>query len=270
MVATNRLVFGGVFAVLILIMVWRLSGTLRVLITLWRRPQTTETAFAPGETIAVEGEVFVDESAIATDRIFETTPRDIGLYVWRAAFSSAGSYTYDSERGELQTARSSFASGLETGRFGVSIGNRDVYVDPSWLCRAYDSEPLSEITIGESNVSLPLGLSQRLFDAPYHDLTTVGECPSGALSDILDVKIHDDRTDEFVVEGRGVPSGAQLFVSGTVRIENGRPTIVGTEDSPLLIADSGRGGLRGQLLGAILKKSVRLGLVIGLGVLLLG
>jgi hypothetical protein len=115
-----------------------------------------------------------------------------------------------------------------------------------------------------------LGLSQRLFDSPYLDLTTVGECRSGKLTDIVEVRIHDSRTDEFIVEGRGIQAGAQLFVSGTVRIEDGRPTIVGTEDAPLLISDTGRSGLRNQLIWAILKKTFLIALVVGLGVLFLG
>lgn len=173
MVAIEQLVVGTVIAVLALVIVWRLSSALKALIALWRRPQATETDITPGETISVEGETFVEEPAIATDRLFDNAPQTIGSYVWRAAFTSAGGYTYDFERGEFRTVRRSFASGIETGRFGVSIGSKDVYVDPSWLRRAYNAGPLSEVTIGEhrSNVSLPLGLSQRLFGSPYLNLT---------------------------------------------------------------------------------------------------
>jgi hypothetical protein len=272
MVEIGQLVFGILIAVLALVAVWRLSSVLKALVALWRRPQATATGITTDETVSVEGTAFVEEPAIAADRLFDDSPRNVGSYVWRAAFTSGGSYTYDFERGELRTVRRSFASGIETGRFGVSVGNKDVCVDPSWLCRAYDSEPLSEVTIGEhrSNVSLPLGLSQRLFDSPYLDLTTVGECRSGKLTDIVEVRIHDSRTDEFIIEGRGIQAGAQLFVSGTVRIEDGRPTIVGTEDAPLLISDTGRSGLRNQLIWAILKKTFLIALVVGLGVLFLG
>jgi hypothetical protein len=109
-----------------------------------------------------------------------------------------------------------------------------------------------------------------LFDSPYLNLTTTGECPSGDLSDILDVKIHDNRTDEFIIDARGIPAGEQLFVSGTVRLEDGRLTLVGTEDAPLLISDTGRRGLRRQLVWRMLKKTLLLSLVIGLSVLFLG
>lgn len=185
---------------------------------------------------------------------------------------NGGRCTYDFERGELRTVRRSFATGIETGRFGISIGSKDVYVDPSWLCQTYDCDSLSGVTIGEhrSNVSPPLGLSQRLFDSLYLSLTTVGECRSGQLTDILDVKIHDNRTDEFVIEGGGVPAGVQLFVSGTVRAEDSRPTIVGTEDASLLISDTGWSGLRNQLMWAILKKTLLRALVIAFGGLFLG
>jgi hypothetical protein len=272
MVEIGPLVFGVLMAVLALVAAWRLSSVLKALVALWRRPQAAETEITPDETVSVEGEAFVEEPAVAADRLFDDGPQDVGSYVWRAAFTSGGSYTYDSERGELRTVRRSFASGIETGRFGVSIGRTDLYVDPSWLSRSYDTEPLSEIRIGEhrSNVSLPLRLSQRLFDSPYLDLTTVGECRSGELRDVVEVRIHDSRTDEFVVEGRGIPAGAQLFVSGTVRIEDGRPRMVGTGDAPLLISDTGRSGLRDRLLRVTLKNILLLALVVGLGVLFVG
>lgn len=271
MVGIEQLVFGTLIAVLALVTVWRLASVLKALIALWRRPQATEADITPGETISIEGEVFVEKSAIATDRLFDSDSRNIGSYVWRTAFTNNGSYRYDFERGEFRTVRRSFASGIETGRFGVTIGSEHMYIDPSWICQAYNSEPLSEVSIGEhrSNVSLPLGLSQRLFDSPYLNLTTVGECRSGQLTDLLDVKIHDNRTDEFVVEGRGIPAGIQLFVSGTVRIDDDMPRIIGTNGAPLLISDTGRSGLRHQFIWAILKKSLLLALVIGLGVLFL-
>ncbi|WP_254840087.1 hypothetical protein [Natronomonas marina] len=272
MVEIDQLVFGALIAALALVAIWRMSGAIKALVALWRRPQVTETDISTEETVSVKGEAFVEESAMATDRVFDDNPRDIGSYVWRATFISGGNYTYDFDRGEFRKARRSFASGIETGRFGVSIGKKDVYVDPSWLGQAYDSKPLSEVTIGEhrSNVSLPLRLSQQLFDSPYLNLTTAGECQSGKLSDILEVKIHDNRTDEFIIDGRGIPAGEQLFVSGTVRVEDGRLTLVGTEDAPLLISDTGRKGLRRRLVWRILKKTLLLSLVIGLGVLFLG
>lgn len=272
MVEIGQLVFGILIFVLIIVAAWRLSGVLKALVALWRRSQATEAAITPDETVAVEGKAFVEEPPIAADRLFNNSPQNIGAYVWRAAFMSGGSYTYDSERGELRTVRRSFASGIETGLFGVSLGNKEVYVDPSWLAQAYDAEPLSEITIGEhrSNVSLPLGLSQRLFDSPYLHLNTIGECRSSELTDIVEVRIHDNRTDEFAVEGRGIPARTQLFVSGTIRIENGNPTIVGTEDAPLLISDSGRRGLRNQLIWKMAKQMSMIVIVVGLGVLFLG
>jgi hypothetical protein len=272
MVDIDQVVFGALIAALALVAIWRMSGAIKALIALWRRPQATETDISTDETVSVTGEAFVEESAMATDRLFDDSPRDIGSYVWRATFLGGGSYTYDFDRGEFRKVRRSFASGVETGRFGVSVGNKDVHVDPSWLCRAYDSKPLSEVTIGEhrSNVSLPLRLSQQLFDSPYLDLTTAGECRSGKLSDVLEVKINDNRTDEFIIDGRGIPAGEQLFVSGTVSVNDGKLTLVGTRDAPLLISDTGRKGLRRRLGWRILKKTLLLALVIGLGVLFLG
>lgn len=272
MVAIEQLVFGTIIAGLALVAVWRMSGAIKALVALSRRPQATETDITPGKAVSVTGNTFVEESAIATDRLFNDESGDIGSFVWRATFTKGGHYIYDFDRDEFRTARRSFASGIETGCFGVSIGNKDVHVNPSWLCQAYGSRPLSEVTIGEhrSNVSLPLGLSQRLFDSPYLNLTTVGECQSGDLTDILEVNIHDNRTDEFVIDARGIPAGEQLFVSGTVRTEDGRLTMVGTEDAPLLISDTGRNGLRRQLVWRILKKMLMLALVVGLGLLFLG
>lgn len=271
MIGIDLLVFGTLFAVLALVGIRRLSAVLKALVALWRRPQATGTDVSPDEAVSVEGRVFVEESATAADRLFDDA-QEVGSYVWRATHTQGGSYRYDFDRGELRNVRRSFATGVETGQFGISTGRADLYVDPSWLCRAYESKPLSEVTVGElrSNVSLPLRLSQRLFDSPYLHLTTVGECPSGELSDVLDVKIHDNRTEEFVVEGRGIPADVRLFVSGTVRIENGMPTIGGTGDSPLLISDVGRSGLRRHLAWAALKKILLLAVVTALAVLFLG
>jgi hypothetical protein len=271
MVELDQLAFGTLIAALALVAIWRISGVIKAFVALRRRPQATETDVSAEQTVSVEGEAFVEESAMATDRLFDDNPQDVGSYVWRATFISGGSYMYDFDRGEFRQARRSFASGIETGRFGVRIGNKDVYVDPSWLCQAYDSKPLPKVTIGEhrSNVSLPLRLSQKLFDSPYLNLTTAGECPSGKLSDILEVNIHDNRTDEFIIDSRGIPAGKQLFVSGTVMVKDGRHTLVGTEDAPLLISDTGQKGLKRRLIWRMLKRALLLSLVIGLGVLFL-
>jgi hypothetical protein len=90
MVEFEQLVFGALIAALALVALWRMSGTIKALIALWRRPQATETGISTEETISVEGATFVEESAMATDRLFGDDPRDIGSYVWRATFIRGG------------------------------------------------------------------------------------------------------------------------------------------------------------------------------------
>lgn len=69
-------------------------------------------------------------------------------------------------------------------------------------------------------VSLPLGLSHQPFDSLYLNQTIIGECPAGRLRDILAVEIDNNRTAEFVIDTRGIPADKQLFVSGTVEIQD--------------------------------------------------
>lgn len=74
---------------------------------------------------------------------------------------------------------------------------------------------------------------------------------------------------EFVIDTRGVPADKQLFVSGTVEIQDGEPTIVGTNDAPLLVSNTGPKGFRNQLLRRVVKQTVLLVVVLAVGVLFL-
>jgi hypothetical protein len=40
-----------------------------------------------------------------------------------------------------------------------------------------------------------------------------------------------------------VPEGRELFVHGELRVVDGQRTIVGTDETPLLLSDQGRDGL---------------------------
>jgi len=54
---------------------------------------------------------------------------------------------------------------------------------------------------------------------------------------------------------------------GTIDIQDGQPTIVGTNDAPLLVSDTGPKGFSNQLVRRVVKQTVLLGVVRVVGVL---
>jgi len=94
MVAIEQLVFGILLAALALLVVWRLSSALKALSALWRRPQATETDITPEETVSIEREVFVEEPAVATDRLFDNDSQNIGSYLSSKAAEFQQAYSF--------------------------------------------------------------------------------------------------------------------------------------------------------------------------------
>jgi len=251
MVDFVRLVIGGLLAVVGLFVVARLWETVRVLATLRGDPPNGVSGWTDGDVVAVEGRVFVEEPPVAAERLFDGRTERIGAYVWRMGFTEGGSYVYDDDRGSFRQARQTFTSGVESGEFGVAADGRHLHVDTSWLARSHDAPELSNVEVGDppGNVSLPSVVSRRVFDAPYVRLERAsGECSVDRLTDVVDLYRDDVHTDEYHVEARAVPEGEELFVRGELRADGGRPTVVGTDETPLLLSDRGRDGMQRQLL----------------------
>jgi len=250
MVSAGEAVIGVLLGAIGLWGVYKLLGTVRAYLAVRGAAPDSAPALRDGESVAVDGTVFVEEPAVAVNRIFGDGS-EVGGYLWRAGFVDNGRYTYDSDRGEFRQGRSTFASGVEGGRMGVTTGGRDVYVDLPWLAEAYDAPALADLEVGDpkSNTSLPFVLTRYVWDSPYVDLSgTTGECSAGQLLDVVDLHRDDVATEEFRIDARGVPAGGRLFVRGEVRIVDGDPTVTGTDATPLVVSDRGREGfVRGLL-----------------------
>jgi len=267
MVDLVRLAIGGVLAVVWLFVAVRLWESVRVLAWLRRRSTSTVSGSTDGDAVAVEGRVFVEDSPVAAERLFDDGDGRIGAYVWRLMFTEGGSYVYDDERGTFRQARQTFASGIESGTFGVAADGRRLHLDTGWLDRTHDGAELSDVEVGDptANVSLPAVISRHVFDAPHVHLEgTRGGCSADRLATVLNFYRDDVDADEFHVEARAVPAGTKLFVRGELRVEGGRATVVGTDETPLLLSDQGRDEMQRQLLWTALKHLLWLGLLGGL------
>jgi hypothetical protein len=268
MVGIGEGLLGGVFAVVGVWAVHRLSVVANAALALRRTPTDETGHLADGRTVAVEAPVFVDEPAAVADRLFDSDDETVGAYLWHAWFPDTGRYTYDSDRGELRQGRNTFASGLEVGRIGVTTGGQPLYIDASWLQQLYDADTLSELEVGDpaSNTKLPTVLTRHVWDSLYVSLnSTAGDCSVDRLTDVVDLYRDDVATDEFGVESRGVTAGRRLFVHGKLRVRDGEYVVGGTEETPLLVSDTGREGLARQLRWRALKYALALLAATGLG-----
>lgn len=94
-------------------------------------------SFVDGESVALTGELVVEEPVETADAAVENPDRPVGAYLWRSRFpDNTNSDLTIEEWGWERQHWHTFASGVEWGRFGVDVGGRTVRVDPSWLRRA--------------------------------------------------------------------------------------------------------------------------------------
>jgi hypothetical protein len=270
MVGIGEVLVGGVFAVVGVWALHRLSVVANAALALRGVPTNDTTRLTDGQPVAVEGPVFVEEPAPVADRLFGPDTETVGAYVWHAWFPDTGRYTYDFDRDEHRQGRSTFASGLETGRVGVTADDQPLSIDLSWLQRLHDGDTLSELEVGDpvSNTKLPTVVTRRLWDSLYVSLgSTVGDCSMDRLVDVVDLYRDDVVTDEFGVESRGIAAGQQLFVYGELRADDGEYTVTGTDETPLLLSDTGRDGFTRHLRRRAINYVLALLAAIGLGAL---
>jgi hypothetical protein len=198
MVSITAVLLGGVFALAGVWAAHRLTVVANAALALRGTPTNDRTRLTEGQPVAIEGRVFVDEG-----RVFDSSVDTVGAYIWHAWFVYASRYTYDFDRGELRQGRNTFAPGLETGRFGVTVGGQTLSVELSWHDEVYDTTDLSELDVGnpKSNARLPTFVARYVWDGMYISLdSTVGDCSMDELTDIVDLYREDAETDEFNVE----------------------------------------------------------------------
>lgn len=250
MVGVFEVIIGGVFAAVGVWAAHRLSVVANAALALRGGSTDDTTPLEDGQPVTVEGRVFVDEPAPTADRLFDSTVDTVGAYVWHAWFHDNGRYNYDFDRSEFRQGRSTFASGIEAGRWGVTTGGRDLFVDFSWFRETYDTDDLSQLEVGNpaSNTKLPTFLTRHLWDGVYVSLgSPAGDCSMDRLTDVVDLYRDDVAADEFGLASRGIAAGQQLFVHGELRTRDGEFTVVGTDETPLLVSDTGRQGLERHL-----------------------
>jgi len=267
-IGVGEALLGGVLSIVCVWAIHRLTVVGNAALTLWRTPTVNATQLKDGQPVAVEGRVFVDKSAPVAERLFDPTVGMVGAYLWQAWFADAGRYTYDFDRGELRRGRNTFASGFESGQWGITTGGSNMYVDLSWLEQIYDAEALSDLEVGNpmSNAKLPTVLTRYVWDAIYVSLdSTISDRSMDRLTDIVDLYRNDVAADEFHLESRGITNGQDLFACGELRVQAGDFSIIGTDKTPLLISDNGREGLKRQLLWRGIKYSLALVGALGLG-----
>lgn len=261
MVGLGEALLGVVFALVMLWALHRLSVIVRATLALWGTPTDDTLKRADGQQVAVEGQVTVGEPAAVADRLFDATDRPVGAYIWHAWTPDTGRNTYDFDRGELRGGRNTFAAGIETGKLGVSTHAQQLSIDVDWLRDLYDTDDLSDLAIGDpvSNTSLPTFVTRHLWDSIYISLeTAIGDCPATQLRDVVNLHTDDTSADAYGIEARGITAGQQLFILGEVRERDDEYTVTGTDQTPLLISDTGRSGLVSQLRWRALKYALAL------------
>jgi len=268
MIGIPEALLGIVFGIVGVWAIHRLSVVTKIILALRRTPTNEMAGLADGQTVAVEGTVFADDSAPVADRLFDPDVGTVGAYLWHAWFPDTGRNTYDFDKGEFRQGRSTF--GLEVGEVGVTTDGQTLYIDFSWLDQVYDADGLSQLEVGNpmKNTKLPTVLTRHIWDGSYVSLTsTEGDCSMDRLTDVVTLSRDDIATDEFSVEARGITTGQQLFIHGELRTKDGAYVIGGTDETPLLVSDTGREGLVRQLRWRALKYVLALLGAVGLGAL---
>jgi hypothetical protein len=221
---------------------------------------------AEGESVALSGELFVEESAPMGAATVDGADRAVGAYLWRARFpdNTNSSLTIEEWGWERQRWHT-FASGLEWGRFGVATDGRTVRIDPEWLRSTTGGTPLGQVEVGGAMTSDRFSIST--WDSWYTCLRNRTEHRS-LRRFAGHVGRHDDGIDldRYLLEARPLVDGTSVSVSGELHVERGEEVLRGTDETPLLLADGGFDEHRRWLRRQALRKG---GVVAG-GLLLAG
>lgn len=257
------IVFGGAITLICLYCTSQLTNIVLLYRSLRGATPDDQPATADGEPVTVEGTVSVDEEAPHSDVATDGHDAPIAMYVWRAAFKrNNGVRVIDLRNRETKQARSTFASGIESGSFAIATGRRDVRVDPSWLRDVHDATRLPDVRPVGFLPSKPW--HTYLWRSPYvHLRDGLSEMSLERVRSVIDADPEIDLTEDFF-ESKAVPEGIQLTVYGELTVEQGTPMIEGTEDTPLVVSDGGIDGVRRDLQWTALKYVV----IVALGTIL--
>lgn len=250
MVGLWEALLGGVFAIVALWAGHRLLAVSNGFLALRGTSSPDGSQLEDGQAVAIEGTVYVDAPAVAASRLFDPGEGTVGAYIWHAWFPDAGRYTYDSDRGEFRQGRNTFAAGLAAGRIGITSDGRDLGIEFDWYDDRYGNDTLEGLEVGNParSAKLPTVVTRYVWDSVYVSLQSpIGECSIDRLTDIVDLSRDDVAAEEFSLSARGITAGTELFVHGELRRRDGEYVIVGTDSTPLLLSDTGHGGLIRQL-----------------------
>ncbi|SFS92205.1 hypothetical protein [Halostagnicola kamekurae] len=230
-----------IIAVLVTIVLAHGYRTLTALLVLRSLPSDTDmpSSIVDGETVALTGELTVEEPVETASAAVEDADRPVGAYLWQSRFSdNTNSDLTIEDWGWERQHWHTFASGIEWGRFGVDAGSQTVRIDPSWLRTALDAERLAELEIG--GVNKHDRLSVYLWDSWYTYLRDRIEHRSFQRFAGY-VQRHNDEIDldRYLLEARPLLEGDEVSISGEIHVEQGEPVLRGTDDVPLLLSDNG-------------------------------
>lgn len=201
-------------------------------------------AILDGESIALTGELVVEEPVPTGDAAVDDADRAVGAYLWRARFpDNTNSDLTIEEWGWERQHWHTFASGIEWGQFGVAAGGQVLRIDPSWLRETSGSEPLEALTVG--GITNSETLSPYLWDR--YDTYLRNRTDHRSLRRFAGrVQRHNDGVDldRYLLETRPLLDGTTVSVSGVCRVEQGDPVLRGTDETPLRLSDQGFDGHR--------------------------
>ncbi|MFK8214274.1 hypothetical protein [Haloferax volcanii] len=203
-----------------------------------------------GETAAIEGTVKVRSEPPLSNAFRIDEGASIGAYVWRLKESESYNYNLDAEEPGADMNLITYASGIESGTFTVDDGQREVRIDTGWLAQTHGS---ADITTVSSDWTVSTWLSKRSWKSQHIHLEDHWIVTPVADVDGLDAGADDESLDETYFEARAILDGEELAVCGEVTVEQGRPVLHGSDETPLVLSDHGFDDFRSSLRRQALK-----------------
>ncbi len=279
---TIVLILIAVFVIIVLAHGYRMLTALFVLRSLPSGDTDTPSSIIDGESVALTGELTVEEPVETAAAAVKDADRPVGAYLWQGRFSdnSNSDLTIEDWGWERQHWHT-FASGIEWGRFGVDAGSQTVRIDPSWLRTALDAERLKQLEIG--GINKHDRLSVYLWDSWYTYVRNRIEHRSfRRFAGYVQRQNDEIDLNRYLLEARPLLEDDEVSVCGEIQVDQGEPVLRGTDDVPLLLSDKGFDGHRRWLKRRVLRKaafitgllvvaaSLWFGVYIPLGVLIVG
>ncbi|WP_058826937.1 hypothetical protein [Haloferax sp. Q22] len=203
-----------------------------------------------GETVAIEGTVNVRSSPPLSNSVPIDEEESIGAYVWRLKKAESYNYNLDAEELGADMNLITYASGIESGTFTVNDGQREIWIDTDWLAQTHGS---TDITTVSSDWTVSTWLSKRSWESQYIQLEDHWIAVPVADVDGSDLGADDESLDDTYFEARAIVDGEELAVCGEVTVEQGRPVLHGSDETPLVLSDQGFEEFNSSLRRQVLK-----------------